>query len=533
MVKIIILWVASISLSWLASYLKELYDPTQDLRNILLTLYMSLVLIAQLATIYYTASKSPFMSMIAIIAFTYYWLSFPPLILTGDAAGVGMARGFAPIINGVAALIFGIIAYLLIKFLSPAGLYISLVISIIIGFANIISNSHSLISGASVEQDASFYGISKEDYLKAKFRESMIEEGDPWDAMDLDASPEEVDSWKVGNCHDIILRSYQADANLYLKGRFAFLEDTLDIDEPIIHDYFFKGEHYFDQESTKSYIPRDVYMAWYDRYDGKIYQLSAQLPDSLSHYFDDAEKYKFDNVYFYVMPKGKVVMFHKRRREIHNIMIGEPLQGEETTKYNDVAKRFFQENNIKATKSTKLPIPSLETINNYLKRFNYTVSFTSADKQYKISKTICNFFNGERILSDNTWREKMQPARLKDVFLRFNNQKDKYSCFVFFNEEEILKAFDHVFSSADNTSQAEFNIKIGTKLDAFEFTLKAGNRSYTLKNTEIRLYKNNSRDKGELVFKNYKGKRQNVLKNIDISIELRRNLSDEDDIIEE
>ena len=31
----------------------------------------------------------------------------------------------------------------------------------------------------------------------------------------------------------------------------------------------------------------------------------------------------------------------------------------------------------------------------------------------------------------------MQPARLKDVFLRFNNQKDKYSCFVFFNEEEI------------------------------------------------------------------------------------------------
>ena len=189
MVKIIILWVASISLSWLASYLKELYDPTQDLRNILLTLYMSVMLIAQLATIYYTASKSPFMSMIAIIAFTYYWLSFPPLILTGDAAGVGMARGFAPIINGIAALIFGIIAYLLIKFLSPAGLYISLVISIIIGFANIISNSHSLISGASVEQDASFYGISKEDYLKAKFRESMIEDGDPWDAMDLDASP--------------------------------------------------------------------------------------------------------------------------------------------------------------------------------------------------------------------------------------------------------------------------------------------------------------------------------------------------------
>ena len=122
MVKIIILWVAGISLSWLASYLKELYDPTQDLRNILLTLYMSLVLIAQLATIYYTASKSPFMSMIAIIAFTYYWLSFPPLILTGDAAGVGMARGFAPIINGVVALIFGIIAYLLIRFLSPAGL---------------------------------------------------------------------------------------------------------------------------------------------------------------------------------------------------------------------------------------------------------------------------------------------------------------------------------------------------------------------------------------------------------------------------
>lgn len=35
---------------------------------------------------------------------------------------------------------------------------------------------------------------------------------------------------------------------------------------------------------------------------------------------------------------------------------------------------------------------------------------------YKITKTICNFFNGEKILSDGKWKEDMDPARIKDVF---------------------------------------------------------------------------------------------------------------------
>ena len=155
--------------------------------------------------------------------------------------------------------------------------------------------------------------------------------------------------------------------------------------------------------------------------------------------------------------------------------------------------------------------PSLETINNYLKRFHYTITFRPENDRYKITKTICRFFNGEKILSGGEWEEKMDPARLKDVFLRFEDENKKYSCFIYFGKEEILRVFDEAFGNPGDFSQGEFIIRVGTEKSAFAFEIKAGDKSYPLKETEFRLYRNNKDDGGKLVFKSYNGNHKNLM----------------------
>lgn len=50
-----------------------------------------------------------------------------------------------------------------------------------------------------------------------------------------------------------------------------------------------------------------------------------------------------------------------------------------------------------------------------------------------------------------------------------------------------------------------FSIICGDTLNAFSFALKAGDESYMLTKTQIRLYEVNADERGKLVFKNNKG----------------------------
>jgi len=69
----------------------------------------------------------------------------------------------------------------------------------------------------------------------------------------------------------------------------------------------------------------------------------------------------------------------------------------------------------------------------------------------------------------------------------------------------------------DAAGNGEFVIKAGRNRNDFAFTLKVAGKAYTLKKCEIRLYKNNEDDRGTLVFKNYRGKRKNLLRGLGIN----------------
>ena len=273
-------------------------------------------------------------------------------------------------------------------------------------------------------------------------------------------------------------------------------------------------EHIYNDAREDDFIPKHIAMVWRDLSEGKTYRIDADLPEELSSYSDTVNKDRYDDLDFVIMPHGRVLMYHNRYNQIHNIMIDYPLQGVETNEYEERIAEYFAENNINLDHYAKKELPDVETIDDYLKRFPYTVSFVYENERYKTQKSICNFFNGERILSGEQWVADIKPARIKDVFLRFQYEQSRYSCFLFFNKDEILSVFKEAFETGDAAGNGEFVIKAGRNRNDFAFTLKVAGKAYTLKKTEIRLYKNNADDRGTLVFKNYKGDRKNLLRGI-------------------
>lgn len=520
MLILIVFWIVCIVFSCIAVAIKEMYEPTSKVKNVFMNVFMVMTLGAQLTAIYLTAEKSSFLTMIAVMLFDYYWFVFAPFHPNGDAAGNGMARAFRPVVNITATLVLGAASFLLIRFLTPngwsLGLYIVLAVAALIGLNNIAGNSKSFISGDSFYRTAIEAHMTEEDFRKTLFRESMLEDNDPWQAKELDASPKDLAFWDAYMCKDIAAKTYGKLHCLLLEGHFEFPERCV--------DFHFKRFGYGCLESAKNgdlddreeFMPQAITLAWYDTSDGNTYKIQENLPKELEHYFDDKERFHLDDIEFCIMPRGRVLMYHNAFQKIHNILIEYPLQGMVTDEYNQVISDYLQEKRIDVKKYRNVSTPSLDTIDNYLKRYNYKVSFASKDNKFNITKTICSFFNGEKVLSDGEWKEDMYPARIKDVFLRFENADGRYSAFVYFSEEEILRCFEETSTWANPSETGEFIITVGAGQGTFEFGLKVGDKVYSLNKTEVRLYINDRDDSGKLVFKNYKGNHRNLLYGIAI-----------------
>ena len=520
MFTIVLLLMACIVFSYAGASMKELYKPSKRLENLLLTAFLLLSLSTQLTTIYFSAQRSPFFSMIEIMAFNYYWFNFAPYYPHSDPAGNGMARAFRSVFNTAASVLYGVISFFLIKFWVSGGhhtgLRIVLFLAAYIGLRNLFNNRKSFVSGDSFEESARWAKMSEEDYRKSLFRASMLEKIDSWEAKELDASPKELEHWDVYGCKSIVVGTHGKLNCLLLEGHFEFPTETADI-QPF---GFLCGCLGFtddgDKNDTSFFVPKYVKLAWHDLSDGKTYRVYTSLPKELDYYFDDTDRFRLDNIEFRIMPHGKVLMFHNRRNQVHNIMLDYPLQGEVTNDYEQKFSDLVSEYKINVNEYRATKTPSLDTINDYLKRFRYHPVFSTENNSLKITKTICNFFNGEKILSDGEWNEDMEPTRIKDVFIRFESEQSKYAAFIYFNEDEVLETFCEVYNKCDESLQGELLIQVGTLENDFSFALKLGDKHYRLKATEIRLYKNNADDSGKLIFKNYKGNHKNLLTGLEI-----------------
>ncbi|MBR3825795.1 MAG: hypothetical protein IKJ39_11445 [Lachnospiraceae bacterium] len=508
---IIVFLIASVLLSFFSLVAKECYRLGRSMRNIGISLLLLITLTVHSALIYFIATKLIFLTIVPLIAFYIYWFMFAPFYVNSDPAGAGMAHGFHAIIGVGSGIIFGIIFYVLIILLSPLALYIALGFYVLIGLYSIYYTYYCYTSGGEFQYSAMRENLSYEQYRRTLFRESMVKKGDPWEAKELDDWPKEITHYNVFGSK-LEIKSFDSMPCLLLEASFIHASG----EEETIDTIFGCGilEYIYNDAREDDFIPKHIAMVWRDLSEGKTYRIDADLPEELSSYSDTVNKDRDDDLDFVIMPGGRVLMYHNRYNQIHNIMIDYPLQGVETNEYDERIAEYFAENNINLDHYAKKELPDVETIDNYLKRFPYTVSFVYENERYKTQKSICNFFNGEKILSAEQWVADIEPARIKDVFLRFQYEQSRYSCFLFFNEDEILSVFKEAFETGDAAGNGEFVIKAGRNRNDFTFTLKVADKAYTLKKCEIRLYKNNEDDRGRLVFKNYKGERKNLLRGL-------------------
>ena len=513
---IIVFLIASVVLSYFSLWAKEYYRLGRSMRNTGISVLLLTTLTVHSALIYFIATKFVYLTIVPLIAFYIYWFMFAPLCIgSTDAAGAGMARGFHVIIGVVSGIIFGIIFYVIIILLSPVALYIALGFYVLLGLYSIYFTYYCDTSGGEFQYSARRERLSYEQYRRTLFRESMVKKGDPWEAKELDDWPKEMKHSDVFGNKQLEIKSFDSMPCLLLEASFIHASGK----EKTIDTGFGCGnlEYIYNDAREDDFIPKHIAMVWRDLSEGKTYRIDADLPKELSTYSDTVNEDRYDDLDFVIMPHGRVLMYHNRYNQIHNIMIDYPLQGVETNEYDERIAEYFAENNINLDHYAKKELPAVETIDNYLKRFPYTVSFVYENERYKTQKSICNFFNGERILSGEQWIADIEPARIKDVFLRFQYEQSRYSCFLFFNEDEILSVFKEAFETGDAAGNGEFVIKAGRNRNDFAFTLKVAGKAYTLKKTEIRLYINNEDDRGRLVFKNYRGKRKNLLRGLSIN----------------
>ena len=509
MIMCIGLWIAGIVLGFFGMAVKELYTPAKRMSDIFLTFFLMFTLGIQLAAIYFTALKSPFLAMLGVMIFAYYWFAFAPFYPNSDAAGNGMAWGFRAMFMLAGSFICGVISYLLMKFLvigeKPYGLYFVLAVAGLIGLSTILMNRKCFLDGDAFVREASWVYMKADDYKKSLLRDRMVEKNDSWDAKELDADPEELEHWDVYGCKCVHIRTNGQFPCELLEGFFEYPKETRRALETGRNTGCIGYTREIDANDRTIFVPHTMTLVWRDLTDGKTYKIHTDLPKELDRYFEDTDSFWLDDVELRIFPWGKVLMYHNRRNQIHNIMMDYPLIGEETDEY----EGNKEEKEALESRLLDMNLPSLETINEYLRRYKYRISFTPEDERFKITKTICNFFNGEKILADGEWKEEMDPARIKDVFLRFENGQDRYAAFIYFKEEEILKVFEKVAQVETPDIPTKFIITCGDRQDAFSFTLKLNDKSYSVEETEIRLYKVDEQERGKLVFKNYKGDHKN------------------------
>ncbi len=121
MIKILVLWITGIIFGYICLAVKTIYSPSKKAADLFLTLFLMLTLGIHLAAVYFTALRSPFFSMIAIMVFDYYWFYFTPYYPHSDPAGNGMARAFHSIFITIGSVLLGIVSVLLIKFIAFGG----------------------------------------------------------------------------------------------------------------------------------------------------------------------------------------------------------------------------------------------------------------------------------------------------------------------------------------------------------------------------------------------------------------------------
>ena len=149
----------------------------------------------------------------------------------------------------------------------------------------------------------------------------------------------------------------------------------------------------------------------------------------------------------------------------------------------------------------------------YMERFNYTLNFEFENKETTIYGVSSDFTNGECYSYTQKFNEAFKnPSRLKEFEIMWDTKDYRFTGFMYFNEEEMLKVFDEAYGN-DRTQKGELTIKVCKYNNLFDIFLNVGGKSIKLEKTEIRVFRDPIEDPngdGTLIYKNYEGDHKNL-----------------------
>lgn len=338
------------------------------------------------------------------------------------------------------------------------------------------------------------------------------------DSILMDKFFEELDSIPYqstpNKIHKMRVETLKGHFCVLLKGIFEICGKTKYLGNPVYGERYLKGDstlyYHWNNCTYHSVLPKHIIIGWFDCQNQKYYKLETNLPVSLEKYFDDKNSFCLYDVVFSLMPNGRVLLYLREKNYVHDILIDYPLQGVETNEYQNIMEDYLTRKQLSIDRLINSNILLNFDIDLYTKRFDYKIKIFPT-RGMKVDRYICNFFNLERLNFCAFFKYDYKFAHIKDVFIKFYNDDIIYICFLFFNKEEILKAYDMVFNSNDkDTSIGEFIIKVGYLKESFVFELKCRDKSYTFRQTEICLYRHYPNNLCKLIFKNYQDAHKNT-----------------------
>jgi hypothetical protein len=140
------------------------------------------------------------------------------------------------------------------------------------------------------------------------------------------------------------------------------------------------------------------------------------------------------------------------------------------------------------------------------------LNFDFENRETKIYEIGSDFMNGEGYGFTSKYNEPFKmPSRLKEFLVKWDTKDSRYTCFMYFNEAEMLKVFDEAYGE-DRMQKGELKIKVCKYNNLFDISLNVGDKSIKLEKTEIRVFQDpieKPNGKGTLIYKNYEGNHKN------------------------
>lgn len=291
--------------------------------------------------------------------------------------------------------------------------------------------------------------------------------------------------------------------------------------------------------SKKYYLPKAIEALWVSFTDRKVYAIDTLIPyDTILALFQYAGEpcipapseditHVVECFDLCFLPGGKVMLYIKAAAK--TILLDWSAMGEEITD-NDVLSDVYLQYGLENMNSYYEKIASFPEsefwlayqkkhgspaplIEQYLQRFNYTLNIEFEDKATTNLTVESDFTNGEQYWETSKFNEVFKsPSRLKKSRIEWDTQKYHYTCFMYFNEEEMLRVFDEAYGD-DRMQKGELKINVCKYNNFFDIFLNVGEKSIRLEKTQIRVFQDPVEDPdgdGTLIYKNYENDHTNL-----------------------